>query len=172
MIENAEVARASYDRIEKESHQQDALDRTPTVLFFTDSSGYKGQVGALAVTPRVGVFRRRYLRTTEESTVYVTELNGIEMAIARFVNQQHNRRPTKMVIFSDSQAAIQAVQNPKRSSGQYVLTSIYDHVRALRSQTPKQQLQRRIEFLKYLKNHASWQLLVNGSFNLTPCAII
>lgn len=41
-----------------------------------------------------------------------------------------------MVISSDSQAAIQAVQNPKRSSGQYVLTNIYNHVRALRSRTP------------------------------------
>jgi hypothetical protein len=38
-----------------------------------------------------------------------------------------------MVIFSDCQAAIQAVRNPKRSSGQFVLLSIYNHVRALRS---------------------------------------
>jgi ribonuclease HI len=69
--------------------------------------------------------------------VYVAELNGIEMAVAKFVNQPGNQRPprspAKMVIFSDSQAAIQAVQNPKRSSGQYVLQQIYDHVRALRS---------------------------------------
>jgi ribonuclease HI len=72
--------------------------------------------------------------------VYVAELNGIEMAVANFVNQQQgqNQRPTKMVIFSDCQAAIQAVQNPKRSSGQSVLTNIYHHVRTLRSlqQTP------------------------------------
>jgi hypothetical protein len=66
--------------------------------------------------------------------VYVAELNGIEIAIARFVSQhQNNTRPRRLVIFSDYQAAIQAVQNPKRSSGQFVLTSIYDHVRALRS---------------------------------------
>jgi ribonuclease HI len=69
--------------------------------------------------------------------VYVAELNGIEMAIARFVNQQQqNNKPTKLVIFSDCQAAMQAVQNPKRSSGQFVLQSIYNHVRTLRSQTP------------------------------------
>jgi ribonuclease HI len=45
-------------------------------------------------------------------------------------------KPTKMIIFSDCQAAIQAVQTPKRSSGQFVLARIYDHVRALRSLTP------------------------------------
>jgi hypothetical protein len=73
--------------------------------------------------------------------VYVTELNGIEIAIAKFIEQpNYINRPTRLIIFSDCQAAIQAVQNPKRSSGQLVLTSIYNHVRTLRSlqsqQTP------------------------------------
>jgi ribonuclease HI len=68
--------------------------------------------------------------------VYVAELNGIKMAVANLINQPEGQRPTKTVIFSDYQAAIQAVQNPKRSSGQFVLSKIYNHVRALRSQTP------------------------------------
>jgi ribonuclease HI len=79
------------------------------------------------------MFERRHLGTTDDSTVYVAELNGIEMALARFINQQQDdQRPLKLVIFSDCQAAIQAVQNPKRSSGQFVLLAIYNHVRALR----------------------------------------
>jgi ribonuclease HI len=83
------------------------------------------------------MFQRRYLGTAEESTVYVAELNGIEMAVANLVNRPKDQRPAKTVIFSDCQAAIQAVQNPKRSSGQYVLSLIYNHVRTLRSpQTP------------------------------------
>jgi hypothetical protein len=90
-------------------------------------------VGASAVAPREGIFTRQHLGTTDDSTVYVAELNGIEMASAKFVNRPDNQRPTKMVIFSDSQAAIRAVQNPKRSSGQYVIQQIYDHVWALRS---------------------------------------
>jgi ribonuclease HI len=144
---DAEVARASHDKIETESLFQQALldcsptvtqDRPRTILIFTDGSGYEGQVGASAVAPREGVFQRRYLGTTEESTVYVAELNGIEMAIAKFIEQRldYINRPTKLVIFSDCQAAIQAVQNPKRSSGQFVLSAIYNHIRTLRSQTP------------------------------------
>jgi ribonuclease HI len=139
--QDAEAARASHDKIETESLFQQALsdctptviqDRPRTILFFTDGSGYEGQVGASAVAPREGIFQRRYLGTIGESTVYIAELNGIEMAIARFVNQHHDR-PRRLVIFSDCQAAIQAVQNPKRSSGQFVLAAIYDHVRTLRS---------------------------------------
>jgi ribonuclease HI len=106
-------------------------------LFFTDGSGYEGQVGASAVAPREGIFKRRYLGTADDSTVYVAELNGIEMALVQCVKRSQ-KGPTRMVIFSDSQAAIQAVRNPKRSSGQFVLSDIYNHVRALRSvqQTP------------------------------------
>jgi ribonuclease HI len=104
-------------------------------LFFTDGSGYDGQVGASAVAPREGIFERRYLGTADDSTVYVAELNGIEMALAKFVKRAKDpaKSSAKMVIFSDSQAAIQAVQNPKRSSGQFVLSCIYDHIQALRS---------------------------------------
>ena len=65
--------------------------------------------------------------------MYVAELNGIEMAVTNLANRPEGQRPTKTVIFSDCQAAIQAVHNPKRSSGQFVLTSIYDHVRTLLS---------------------------------------
>jgi hypothetical protein len=44
-------------------------------------------VDASAVTPRKDVYQRRYLRTTEELIVYVTELNGIKMAVTNFANQ-------------------------------------------------------------------------------------
>lgn len=137
VIDDAEAERASHDKIETESlFQQASPECSPavpqdrTTLFFTYGCGYEGMVGASAVAPREGVFERRHLGTTEDSTVYVDELNGIEMAMANFVHQPENQRPTKIVvIFSDCQASIQAVQNPKRSSGQYVLTSIYDSIR-------------------------------------------
>jgi ribonuclease HI len=77
--------------------------------------------------------QQRYLGTDSQSTVYAAELSGIEMALAAAANKdQYMAR--EVMIFSDSQAAIQAVQNPQRPSGQYVLTAIYNHVQAIRSQ--------------------------------------
>jgi ribonuclease HI len=62
-----------------------------------------------------------------DSTVYAAELDGIRMAmdIARDVS------PRSVTLFADSQAAIQAVQNPRRPSGQYILDAIYKGVKAL-----------------------------------------
>jgi hypothetical protein len=181
VIEDAEVAKASHDKIQSEILEwqiekvmephlrlRPIEDQCPMIPFFTDGSGYQGLVGAAAATPEADIYLRIHLGTTEDSTVYVAELNGIEMAFARFLqwksqsaeleqssrqegqsSRQSSRQstglepsqvqgpcPIKTVIFSDSQAAIQAIANPKRSSGQYVIDLIYQHVRALRSLTP------------------------------------
>ena len=77
----------------------------------------------------------RYLGKSDQATVYLAELHGIEMALARFKDGGQSRSH-ELVIFSDSQAAIQALQNPKRPSGQFVLAKIYEHHRAILSQVP------------------------------------
>ncbi|KAJ5900157.1 hypothetical protein N7495_004901 [Penicillium taxi] len=103
----------------------------PPVVFFTDGSGYEGMIGASAVAPReeAWTLERQHLGSSDQSTVYIAELTGIEMAISHF--SKSNLSPHELVIFANSQAAIQAVQNPKRSSGQHVLHAIYAHIRAL-----------------------------------------
>ena len=63
-------------------------------------------------------------------------LSPISMEFWPKVGLKEKSPPTELQLFSDSQAAIQAVQNPKRSSGQYVLLSTYHHVRAIRSRMP------------------------------------
>jgi hypothetical protein len=66
--------------------------------------------------------------TEAETTVYAAELSGIGMALEQIgPNQRGN-----VNIFVDSQAAIQAVRNPTRPSGQYLLSKIYHAARGLR----------------------------------------
>jgi ribonuclease HI len=107
-------------------------------LIYTDGSGFEGHIGAAAVNIHDGdtvISDRKHLGTESQSTVYAAELSGIEMALARAIkdNKAIPTRAREVILFSDSQAAIQAVTNPQRPSGQYVLGVIYDHVRTLRS---------------------------------------
>ena len=100
------------------------------MIFFTDGSGYEGKIGASAVAPDRGIQARRFLGSTEQATVYAAELTGIEMALDKFKSQSES---SELVIFADSRAVIQAVQNPKRPSGQHILRAIYAHVHELRA---------------------------------------
>ncbi|KAJ9481215.1 hypothetical protein VN97_g12279 [Penicillium thymicola] len=109
-------------------------------MIFTDGSGFAGHIAASTASLIHGVTsQRRYLGTDSQSTVYAAELSGIEMALAKTRNINGQPTAREVIIFSDSQAVIQAVQNPQRPSGQYVLGLIYEHVRAIRSRNQDQQ---------------------------------
>ncbi|KAI9034780.1 RNA-directed DNA polymerase from mobile element jockey [Aspergillus affinis] len=118
IIEGAEKAVQTHDRICREDRQ----------IWYTDGNGYQGMIGAAAVSIRAGKTARKYLGTELDSTVYVGELEGTRMALDR-------AKPIPITVFSDSQAAIQAVRNPGRPSGQYALRAIYERIRTLRNES-------------------------------------
>ncbi|KAI9036266.1 uncharacterized protein KD926_002131 [Aspergillus affinis] len=117
IIEGAEEAVQTHDRVCREDRQ----------IWYTDGSSYQGMIGAAAVSIRAGKTARKYLGTELDSTVYVGELEGTRMALDQ-------AKPIPITVFSDSQAAIQAVRNPGRPSGQYALRAIYERIRTLRSE--------------------------------------
>jgi ribonuclease HI len=130
-IENQEAALKTHNDIYKDVACSDD-NQCRANMIFTDGSGFAGHIGASTAShyPEL-TSQRRYLGTESQSTVYAAELSGIEMVLAKTRTDEGQAR--EVIIFSDSQAAIQAVQNPRRPSGQYVLTAIYNHVRAIRS---------------------------------------
>ncbi|THC90222.1 hypothetical protein EYZ11_010322 [Aspergillus tanneri] len=77
-----------------------------------------------AVIRGCGLVKQAYIGTEAVSTVYTTELKGIQMALELPI-QLTTAYATKerAIIFSDSQAALQAIRNPS-SSGQYILVQI------------------------------------------------
>jgi ribonuclease HI len=139
IISDREKARKEHDEI---------VGRNDPVIF-TDGSGYENRVGAGVV---IGDLRARSQMGTEEiSTVYAAELRAIDLALSvtkesiestgKLPNQQANQpghqqdRQTatdrKLVIFTDSQAALKALRRLRMPSGQIYLVSAIEHLRWL-----------------------------------------
>jgi ribonuclease HI len=86
-------------------------------IVYTDGSEIQGQVGTAAWCPGAGRGKSRYLGDNTQSTVYSAEPVGVELALQIAQELEGCNRVT---IFTDNQAAIQAVTNPKITSGQYI----------------------------------------------------
>ncbi|KAJ5901429.1 reverse transcriptase [Penicillium tannophilum] len=99
------------------------------LLIYTDGSGIEGKVGAAAVVEATSEHRHCQMGTELDSTVYSAELRAIEMATE--LVQEHARHA---VIFSDSQAALQALLRPRMPSGQIYLRGSIENLQKLAQQ--------------------------------------
>jgi ribonuclease HI len=87
-------------------------------MVYTDGSGYQGYIGAAAVIPAMNVRSTECIGTERTSTVYAGEACGIKIALKSLIRLTLVRPIKEPVIFSDSQAALQTLQNPRMVSGQ------------------------------------------------------
>ena len=98
---------------------------TAALHIYTDGSGINSQIGAAAVCPTLQQTRSSYMGSEDVSNVYAGELQGISLAldIARQDHAEGYQR-SKILIYTDNQAAIRSSAKPKCKPGAYLLKKI------------------------------------------------
>ena len=133
-IPPTETARQAHNRA-LEQAEGDPLHR----CIYTDGSEIDGEVGAAAYMHRGKNHQQRYLGPNTVASVYSAELTAISMALDTAIKEAPPPLPigipsqiSKLTIFSDSQAAIQAVAKPGGKSGQTLRWGIWVRARIAR----------------------------------------
>ena len=102
---------------------------------YTDGSGYRGHVGAAAVSKwwNQNIEEQAYMGDNQMSTVYAAELKGIELALNWGLDGYTWPGCKELNVWTDNQAAISAVADPNGcASGQYILRDIVTKIDLLR----------------------------------------
>lgn len=124
VIPPTEAAKHAHDRA-----LQEAMDAPNHMCIYTDGSDISGEVGAAAFNAKNGTNDSRYIGPSTTANNYAAELIALILAMDMVLKEaslvDERRRPPKATIFSDSQAAIRAVENPGNKSGQALVFAIW-----------------------------------------------
>ena len=119
-----EIAKQEHDQIARE-----AKDDPRHLLAYTNGSEINGEVGALACISQSGMEATNYMGTNQVSSIYAGELRGLQLALDLAL--KYSLLIKKLTIFTDSQAAIQAVVKPRNQSGQYLVHGVRQRLLAV-----------------------------------------
>ena len=119
----------------RQKHQDLMRKETAALHIYTDGSGINGHVGAAAVCPTTQQTKRSYMGTDNTSTVYAAELQGISLALdIALRDRAEGYTRSKVLIYTDNQAAIRSAAKPKGKPGAYLLKTIVTQTRDLQEQ--------------------------------------
>jgi ribonuclease HI len=104
---------------------------------YTDGSGIEGKIGAAVHRPEVNEASRQHLGSGMEYNVFSAELTAMCLSAAIV---QENKEHHAWNIYTDSQAAIQAVDRPFRQSGQSIIKEFIDIIDSAVRENPELQV--------------------------------
>ena len=104
-----------------------------TLCIYTDGSGINGYVGAAATCPKIRETKHYHLGSDKEHDVFAAELKAMCLAL-QILNLGSQSAITQCIIYSDSQAALQATMKPAQQSGQETIKEFLDNADQLQTQ--------------------------------------
>ena len=126
-----EIAKDQHDKT------QTYLD-TMTVTIYTDGLGIEGKIGAAAYNSATNEVSHQHLGSEMQFNVYTAELTALHLA----VKQLRNHCECWICrIYTDSQAAIKAIDHPQRQSGQTIIKDILGSIDEVVNEHPHLQIE-------------------------------
>ena len=106
-------------------HNKSQECATTTMMIYTDGSGINNNIGAAAYNATTNTTTHQYLGSETQHNVYAAELKAMHLGVKMLEN---NDEYLRCHLYTDSQAAIKAVANPRRQSGQAIIQEILDSI--------------------------------------------
>jgi len=94
-----------------------------TAVIYTDGSSIRGNIGAAMYSPTMQKATYQHLGKDTQYNVYISEITALRLAAEELCG---NHQITECHIYTDSQAAIKAINNPRRQSGQQITKEVLD----------------------------------------------
>ena len=113
------------------------LHKPTTVSIYTDGSGIANKIGAALYNSSTNEAAHQHLGKDTKYNVFAAEVTGLQM-VAQYLHDES--KCTTSNIYTDSQAAIKAINNPCRQSGQAIIKDFLDCTDDIMEANPQQQI--------------------------------
>lgn len=104
------------------------LAEKPSPVYYSHGSGLQNEATANFVT---GARAKKYVGPLDLYSVYIGGLVGISLTLDLALDETNSYPSTSVLIFTDNQSAIKAINNPQGRSGQFLIEEIYTKARKL-----------------------------------------
>ena len=132
------IVEATKDDAKKQHGKMQQHTDATTVTIYTNGSGIDNKIGAAVYNSTTKEVDRQHLGSETLYNVYTAELAALYLAVKQLWN--HHECLTGR-IYTDSQAAVKAIDQPRRQSGQAIIRDILDNIDETISNYPHLQIE-------------------------------
>jgi ribonuclease HI len=114
---------STKDEAKNQHYEMQKHEKSTVATIYTDGSGIKGNIGAAIYDATTEQPRHQHPGKDIHYNVFVAETTALQLAIET-LRDNHEQREWR--IYTESQAAIKAINNPQRQSGQAIIKEFLD----------------------------------------------